>query len=89
MTQGNLLSASECALHDAADRQTTQVVGSVQIGDEGLERSVRIPGRARDRVDDGVEQRAEIGVLVGDADTRHRPPLAGHTRDDRELNVLV
>jgi hypothetical protein len=47
------------------------------------------PLRRRDRLEDGVEQRRQVGVVVGHADAAHRPALTGDGRDDLEVDVLV
>ena len=57
LAQGDLLAAAQRALDDPADRQPTEVVGRVEVGDEGLQGRVGIARRAADGGDDGLEQR--------------------------------
>ncbi len=40
-------------------------------------------------LDDGLEQRGQIGIRAGHPDPLHGPTLAGHRRDDGEVDVVV
>jgi hypothetical protein len=48
------------AVENPADRNPAEVVARVEVGDEQLQRRVRISARRRDVLDDRVEQRTQI-----------------------------
>ena len=53
---------SHAAVEDAADRDASQVVARVEVGDEQLQRRVGVAPRRRHVVDDRVEQRPQVGA---------------------------
>ena len=57
-------------------RQAAQVVAVIQVGDEHLQDGVGIAGRRRDVLQDGVEQRAQIGGRIFHACVLATPVLA-------------
>ena len=87
MTEGDLNTRLQSSLDDPADRQTTQIVRGVEIGDQRLQRGGAVARRRRDVFDDRIEQRGEIVALAGDPHPFHRPARAGDRGDDRELDV--
>ena len=88
--QGDLLAPAQGAVDDTADGEAPEVVGGVEVGDDGLQRRVEVALGRRDRGDDGLEQRGEVVVVAGHADAGDGLAVAGDGRDDRELDgVLV
>src|SRR6185503_5948339 len=71
-----------------ADGQPAEVVRRVQVGDQGLERSVGVTGRRRDGVEDGVEEGGEVVVGPGQAHALHRAALPGDGRHHLEHEVV-
>ena len=69
--QGDLLALAQRAPHDPADGQAAEVVGGVEVGDDGLQRRVGVAGGGGTVADDGVEQGGEVVVGAGHADARH------------------
>ncbi len=77
LEQGNGLAAAHHAVDDAADGQTTEVLAGVERGDHRLQRRVGIAVGRRNRLDDGVEQRRQVGVVARHADADASPRLRG------------
>ena len=50
------------ALEDAADGEAAEVVGVVEVGDQDLQRAVGVAGGRGNGVDDGFEERLQIGA---------------------------
>ena len=57
---GNIFAGAQRTVEDARNRQPTEIVAVVEIGDQHLQRTVGIAGRQGNGIDDGVEQRAQI-----------------------------
>jgi len=89
MAQRDLLAGSKGSLNYASDGEAAQVVGSVEVGDNRLERGLGIASRWWDGFDDGVENRTEVGVGIRNADACGRPTHAGDGGHDRKLDVVV
>ena len=90
VTQRHLLPAPERPFDDAADCEPAEVLGRIEIGDERLQRSIRVAGRCRDGGDDGVEQGGEVGIRRRACRCRRRArPSRATDGHDGELDVLV
>ncbi len=89
LEQGDGLAAAQHAVVDAPDGQAAEVLGCVERGDERLQWRGGVALRLGDAVEDGVEQRRQVGVGAGHADAEDGPALASHRRDDLEVDVVV
>ena len=76
---GDCLPVPHGACHDAADRERTQVVVGLNIGDQHLQGMVGISRRRRDLIEDRVEQGPEIGQV-----RLERPRALSFARDGVE-----
>jgi len=83
------LAAAHHTVDDSPDRQTAEVLAGVESGDHRLQRCVGIAGRRGDRLENGVEQRGEVGVVPRHSDAPDGLALAGDRRDDLEVDVMV
>ena len=94
-TPGNHFSLAQLSGDDAAQRQTSQVRGSVEVGDVCLEHPVLLVAGSRDVLDDAVEEGLQVGGVGHLAVGRlgHRGPAGlGGGVDDRHVEqggVLV
>ena len=70
----------------ATDRDAAEIVAGVEVGDQHLQRGVRVSPRRRHAVDDGVEERPQ--VLARFADGHARRAGAGAGVDHGELDLL-
>ncbi len=61
LADGNGIPDVDPAVEDAADGNAPEVVARIQVGDQQLQRRVGIAARRRHMLDDGVEQRPEVG----------------------------
>ena len=53
------------AVDDASDGDSPQVVAGIEVGDQQLQRGVRIAGRGRHLLGDGVEQGPQVAPRLG------------------------
>ena len=60
---GNGLALAQGAVVDAQQREAAEERRGVQVGDVRLQDTVRVVGRGRDVLDDGLEQRLEVLVV--------------------------
>ncbi len=74
-------------VHDAADGDGPEVGVRLHVGDEHLERAVRVPGRGRERAHDGLEDRPEVGERL--AQLRCALAVAGDGVDHGELDLVL
>ena len=89
LQQGNGLAAAHDAVDDATDGQTAEVLAGVEGGDHRLERRTGITSGRRNRLDDRVEQRRQVGVVARHADAANGLAFAGDGRDDLEVDVVI
>ena len=82
------LSLSQRAFHDSTDGQSTEIVRSVEIVNNRLERLRVIAARRWNRFYDRLEQRSEIVTFARHPDSADRFALTGDTRDHREVEVI-
>ena len=60
LDDGDGVADLHAAVEDAADRDAADVVARVEVGDQQLQRRVRVAARRRHVLDDRVEQRPQI-----------------------------
>jgi len=90
LAQRDLLAPAQGAVDDPADGEATEVVGGVEVGDDGLQGGGEVALGRRHGGHDRLEERRQVVVVVGHADARDGLAVAGDGRDDRELDgVLV
>ncbi len=73
-----------------AQRETAEVGGGVEVGDQRLQGRLRVIGRHRDRLKQHVEQRLEVGrvgVVAVLRPVQRGPPRLGVAVDDREVDL--
>ena len=87
--QHDVLALAQAAAHDAPDGEAPEVVGGVEVGDDGLQRCLGVAVGCGHGGEDGLEERLEVGVGTGHADAGHRAPLAGDRGDHGEVDVVV
>ena len=76
------------ALDDPADGQAAQVVGGIEVRDEGLQRCRRIAVGRRDVGEHRVEQGRQVRVLRRDPDADDGAAFPGHRRQHWELELV-
>jgi hypothetical protein len=82
---GDAVAEAGRAAADATDRQSPPVIVIIERGDQHLEGTVAAIDRAGDLLDDGVEERPQVGgERVGGA---AGATLTGDGVDDREVEV--
>ena len=86
--QGDGLAGAQRALHDPTDRQSPEVVGRVEVGDQRLQGRVRVTVGRGDVLEHRIEDRREVRILRRQADADDRPALAGDGGDDGERELL-
>ena len=86
--QSDGLAGAQRALHDPTDSQPPEVVGRVEVGDEGLQGRVRVTVGRGDVLEHRIQDRRQVRILRRQADADDRPALAGHRGDDRERELL-
>ncbi len=89
-TQRDGLPAPQRPVVDAAQRQTPEVRGGVEVGDQRLQGRLGVVDRHRDRLEQHVEQRLEVGrvgVAAVLGAVQRRPPGLGVAVDDREVDL--
>ncbi len=75
---------------DAAQRETPEVRGGVEVGDQRLQGRLGVVDRHRDRLEQHVEQRLEVGrvgVAAVLGPVQRRPSGLGVAEDDREVDL--
>ena len=70
-----------------ADGEAAEVGGGVEVGHDGLERGALLVVGGRDAVQDGLEQRLEVGAL--DALLGGGPAGPGAGVEDREVDLVL
>ena len=60
----DFIAQAQRAVEDAADGQASQVIAVIEIRHQQLQDAVGIAGGRRDLLEDGFEQRAEVGAVV-------------------------
>ena len=60
LAHGDRVADLHAAVEDAADRDAAEIVARIEVGDEQLQRRVRVAARRRHVLDDRVEQRPQI-----------------------------
>ena len=72
---------------DLADGDPADVVAPVDVGDEHVERLLRLREGGRDVVEDRLEERGHVLPLV--AQVVHHVPVAARSEDDRGVKLLL
>ena len=89
---GHLLALAQRPVLDAEQGQAAEEVRGVEVGDVRLERRLRVVRRRRDGLEDGAEQRLEVGAVgqpaVGGAVRGGAAGLRGGV-DDREVELVL
>ena len=75
------------AVEDAADGDASEVVARIEVGDEHLQRRLRVAARRRHVLDDRVEQRPQ--VLAGDAGVGAGDALARVGVEHGKLDLVL
>src|SRR5205823_598667 len=70
LAHGDLVADLDAALEDAADRDSSEIVARIEVGDEHLQRRAGVAARRRDVIENRVEQRPKILAWLGRRDTR-------------------
>ena len=60
---GHFVAVPQRAVEHAADGQAAQVIAVIEIGDQQLQDRIGIARRRRDVLQDGFEQRAQVGRM--------------------------
>jgi hypothetical protein len=89
VAQGHRLPGPQGSLHHPADGEPAEVVGGVEIGDEGLYRGGRVAGGSGDARHDRLEERREVVVLAQGPDPGNAATGTSDGGDDGELDVGV
>ena len=87
LADGDRVADLDPPVEDAADRDASEVVARVEVGDEHLQRRIGIAPRRRHAVDDGVEERPQVLARLGDAHARGPGP--GARVEHREVDLLL
>ena len=87
LAHGDGVADLHAAVEDAADRDAAEIVARVEVGDEQLQRRVRVAARRRDVLDDGVEQRPQILARRAWIARRRADPRVGV--EHREIELIL
>ena len=82
----DLIADLHAPVEDAADRDPSDVIARIEVGDQQLERRVRVAARRRDVIDDGVEQGPQVQPRDGRVAARRAG--SGVRVEHRELELL-
>ena len=83
----DLIAGLERAVEDARDAEAAEVVRVVEVGDLDLERSLGIAGSRLQRVDDGLEERLQVGA--GGVERERRGAVLGVGVEHREVELIL
>ncbi len=82
----DFVTVAQRAVEDARDRQPSEIVAVVEIGDQDLQWSVGVAARRRNGLHDGFEQRLQ--VLARSFEIRRRRALLRIRVEHREVELV-